>query len=70
MYMENQFLRNKQIQSWIWFRYIDNICFTWAASESELDDFLEQLKSSHPNLKFTRECSREEINFFDVTAKS
>ena len=26
-YMENQFLKNEQIQSWIWFRYIDDIFF-------------------------------------------
>ena len=24
-YMKNQFLKNEQIQSWIWFRYIDEI---------------------------------------------
>ena len=24
-YMENQFLKNEQIEPWIWFRYIDDI---------------------------------------------
>ena len=24
-YMKNQFLKNEQIQPWIWFRYIDDI---------------------------------------------
>ena len=51
-YMENQFLKNEQIQPWIWFRYIDDIFFIWTASEKELDDFLERLNNFHPNLKF------------------
>ena len=40
-YMENQFLKNEQIEPWIWFRYIDDIFFIWTASEKELDAFLE-----------------------------
>ena len=68
-YMENQFLKNEQIQPWIWFRYIDDIFFIWTASEKELDDFLERLNNFHPNLKFTHERSREEINFLDVTVR-
>ena len=51
-YMEGQFLKNEQIQPWIWFRYIDDIFFIWTASEKELDDFLERLNNFHPNLKF------------------
>ena len=31
---------------------------------------MEQLRYFHPNLKFTQEHSREEINFFDVTVKN
>ena len=54
-YMENQFLKNEQIQPWIWFRYIDDIFFIWTASEKELDDFLEQLNHFYPNLNFTHE---------------
>ena len=68
-YIEDQFLKNEQIQPWIWFRYIDDIFFIWTASEKELDDFLERLNNFHPNLKFTHERSREEINFLDVTVR-
>ena len=68
-YMENQFLKNEQIQPWIWFRYIDDIIFIWTASEKELHEYLERLNNFHPNLKFTRERSREEINFLDVTVR-
>ena len=35
-YMENQFLKNEQIQPWIWFRYSDDIFFIWTASEKSL----------------------------------
>ena len=34
-----------------------------------LDVFLERLNNLHPNLKFTHERSREEINFLDVTVR-
>ena len=51
-YMENPFLKNEQIQPWIWFRYIDDIFFIWTASEKKLDDFMKQLNNFHPNLKF------------------
>ena len=68
-YIENQFLKNEQIQPWIWFRYIDEICFIWTASEKELDYFLERLNNFHPNLNFAHERSREEVNFLDVTVR-
>ena len=68
-YIENQFLKNKQIHPWIWFRYTADIFFIWTASEEELDDFLERFNNFHPNLKFTHERSREEIHFLDVTVR-
>ena len=68
-YKHNQFFKNKQIQPWIWFRYIDDIFFIWTADEKKLDDFLERLNSFHFNLKFTHKCYREEINFLDVTVR-
>ena len=45
------------------------IFFIWSASEKELDDFLERVNNFHPNLKFTHERSRQEINFHDVTVR-
>ena len=67
--LENQFLKNEQIQPWIWFKYIDDIFFIWTASEKELDAFVERLNNFHPNLKFTHERSREEINFIGVSVR-
>ena len=68
-YMENQFLKNEQIQPWIWFRYVHDIFFIWTATGKGLDDFLEQLNNFHPHLKFTNEHSKEQINFLDVTTR-
>ena len=68
-YIEDQFLKNEQIQPWIWLRYIDDIFFIQTASEKELDDFLERLNYFHLNVKFTHERFKEEINFLDVTVK-
>ena len=68
-YIEREFLKNEEIQPWIWFRYIDDIFFIWTASEKELDKFLNRLNTFHPNLRFTRERSRERLNFLDVIVK-
>ena len=68
--MGNQFLKNEQIQSWFWFRYIYDIFFIWTASEKELDEFLERLNSFHlSSSKFTHERPTEEISFLDVTVR-
>ena len=67
--LKENFSISEQIQSWIWFRYIDDIFFIWTASEKELDEFLSRLNSFHPNLGFTHERSRESLNFLDVTVK-
>ena len=68
-YIQREFLKNEQIQPWIWFRYIDDIFFIWIASEKELDEFLNRLNSFHPKLRFTHERSRESLNFLDVIVK-
>ena len=48
-YTEKEFVKNEQIQSCIWFRYIDYIFFIWTASEKEFDEFLNRLNSFRPN---------------------
>ena len=68
-YIEREFLKSGQIQSWIWFRYINDIFFICTASEKELNEFLNCLNSFHPNLRFTHERFRESLNFFDVIVK-
>ena len=41
----------------------------WTNGEDELYKFLERLNRFHPSLKFTSECSSQEINFLYVTVK-
>ena len=67
-YIEREFLKNEQIQHWIWFRHID-IFFIWTASEKEFDEFLDRLNSFHPNLRSTHERFRDSLNFHDVIVK-
>ena len=62
-YTEREFLKSKQIQHWIWFRYFDDIFFIWTVSEKELDEFLNHRNSFHPNLRFTHDCHKESLNF-------
>ena len=41
--------------------------FIWNKSEEKLEEFLENLNTFHPNLKFTSEKSKTSVNFLDVT---
>ena len=68
-YIKREFLKSEQMQSWNWFRYIDDIFFIWTAIKKELDEFLNRLNSFHRNLRFTDERFRESLNFLDVIVK-
>jgi len=50
----------------VWWRYIDDIFMIWQHGEEKLKDFISQLNSCHPSIKFTVEYSFEKINFLDV----
>ena len=67
--VETKFLKKEHLKPWVWLRYIDNILFVWTYGEDEIYKFFECLNSFHRNFEFTSECSREEINFLDVTVK-
>ena len=41
--------------------------FLYLESEEKIEEFLENLNKSHPNLKFTSEKSKKYVNFLDVT---
>ena len=51
--METEFLEKQRMKPWVWLRYIDNIFFVWTHGKNRLDEFLENLNSFYPNLKFT-----------------
>ena len=47
-------------------RFINDIFFIWTHGEETLKLFINFLKSSHDNIKFTSEYCRETISFVDV----
>ena len=54
---------------WIWFRYIDDIFFIWAASEKKINKFLNDFNSFQPNLRLAHAHSKESLHFLDVIVK-
>ena len=50
----------------VWWRYIDDIIFIWEHSEESLKEFLNEINSFHPTIKFTADWPKEKVNFLDV----
>ena len=53
----------------IWWRYIDDIFFTWKHGEESLRIFIDQVNLFHPIIKFIAEYSKQEVNFLDLNIK-
>lgn len=51
----------------LYFRYIDDIFGVMVGSGGDLDAFYTWANKVHPNLKFTIERSKKELNFLDTT---
>jgi hypothetical protein len=49
-----------------YYRYIDDIFFTWTGTTEELSHFAEGINNTVPNLKFTYKTSRDRIEFLDL----
>ena len=50
----------------VWWRYIDDICFIWEHGEESLQEFINEIDSFNPTIKFTTDWSKEKVNFLDV----
>ena len=50
----------------LWLRFIDDILVVWPGLGEGFSDFLAELNSFHPNLKYTAEESTTSINFLDL----
>ena len=48
---------------------IDDVFFIWTHGEKKLQNVLEKLSKFHPNIKFTRESSKESISFLDLKVR-
>ena len=47
----------------IWWRYIDDIFFILEHGEESLKEFINEINSFHPTIRFTADCSKEKVNF-------
>ena len=65
--LEEEILREIELNPYLRWRYIDDIFFLWEHGEEKLKEFIEHLNEKHPTIKFTAEWSQTSINFLDVT---
>ena len=50
----------------VWRRFIDDIFLIWIGSHEQLTNYIKQINSIHPTIKFTYEKSDRELTFLDV----
>ena len=55
-----------KVKKSVWWRYIDDIFFIWEHGEESLKEFINEINSFHPTIKFTVDWSKEKNNFLDV----
>ena len=65
-WFEDQFVYTYELQPLLYVRFIDDIFMIWQHSEEELLTFIEHLNNCKPNIKFSHEISKTEINFLDI----
>ena len=64
--LEEEILRKVRKKPSVWWRYIDDIFFICEHGEESLKEFINEINSFHPTIKFTGDWSKEKINFLDV----
>ena len=52
--------------SLICFKFIDDIFFIWTGSKTDVENFLNELNTKHPSIKFEYDISKEGISFLDI----
>ena len=67
--VECEFLKTKQHQPLVWFRYIDDIFFIWTHGQEKLEGFLDNFTKFHLNLRFTHAYSGKSVTFLDLDVK-
>ena len=65
--LEEEILREVELEPYLWWRYIDNIFFIWEHGEEKLKEFIDVLNKKYRTTTFTAEWSKTQINFLDVT---
>ena len=64
--IETAFLETQELQSLVWFKYIDDILFISVNGEQEHEIFLRSSNELHTVIKVTYESSKESITFLDL----
>jgi len=64
--LEQDFLNSCIYKPSIWLRFLDDIFMIWDYSLDMLDEFINNLNSVHPNIKFTYTASKTKVSFLDV----
>jgi len=64
--LENEFLSQTTLKPLYYKRYIDDLIVLWEHTEDELKNFISNLNSFHPTIKFTFEYSHHSINYLDL----
>ena len=65
--LEESFLSTgTTLKPYVWWRYIDDIFVIWQHGEESLKQFIKDLNSWHPSIKFTAQWSSNSIPFLDT----
>ena len=65
--VESQILHRSVVKPLVWKRYIDDIFSIWNTNKDEVTQFMEQVNSHHPTIKFTAEVSDTDTTFLDTS---
>ncbi|KAL5503449.1 hypothetical protein EMCRGX_G010403 [Ephydatia muelleri] len=50
----------------LWRRFIDDIFLVYGGTREQFDQYMAEINGIHPTIKFTSECSDEQVTFLDV----
>ena len=56
--LEEKILSKVKKKPSVWWRYIDDIFFIWEHGEESLQEFINEINSFHPTIKFTADWSK------------
>ena len=51
----------------LWRRYIDDIILFYRGEREQFDQYMVNINQIHPTIKFTSECSPQQVTFLDLT---
>ena len=63
---EEDFLQSRALAPTVWFRFLHDIFMIWDHSYEELESFISDINSFHPNIIYSCSTSKQCIPFLDV----